>query len=83
MSDACGFASSTGAGITTTGVTGSASLDSVSMTADVDNNIFSISTGLAAGLKVKYTGLGASGTVYYGQSLLDKLTSYISSAYSS
>ena len=73
----------TGAGITTTGVTGSASLDGVSMTADVDNNIFSISTGLAAGLKVKYTGLGASGTVYYGQSLLDKLTSYISTTLTS
>ena len=73
----------TGAGITTTGVTGSATLDSVAMTADVTNNIFSISSGLAAGLKVAYSGLGASTSVYYGQSLLDKFTSYISTALTS
>jgi flagellar capping protein FliD len=73
----------TGAGITTTGVTGSATLDSVAMSADVTNNIFSIGSGLAAGLKVKYSGLGATGSVYYGQSLLDKFTSYISTALTS
>ena len=73
----------TGSGITTTGVTGSATLDSVAMTADVTNNIFSISSGLAAGLKVAYSGLGASTSVYYGQSLLDKFTSYISTALTS
>jgi len=73
----------TGAGITTTGVTGSATLDSVAMSADVTNNIFSIGSGSAAGLNVKYSGLGASGSVYYGQSLLDKFTSYISTALTS
>jgi flagellar hook-associated protein 2 len=73
----------TGAGITTTGVTGSATLDTVTMTADVTNNIFTISSGVAAGLKVAYSGLGASTSVYYGQSLLDKFTSYISTALTS
>ena len=73
----------TGVGITTTGVTGSATLDGVAMSADVANNIFTISSGLAAGLKVKYSGLGADGSVYYGDSLLDKLTSYISTALTS
>ena len=58
----------TGAGITTTGVTGSATLDGVSMSADINNNTFTISSGNAAGLKVKYSGLGADATVYYGQS---------------
>jgi len=72
-----------GAGITTTGVTGSATLDSVAMSADVTNNIFSIGSGVAAGLNVKYSGLGANGSVYYGQSLLDKFTSYISTALTS
>ena len=70
----------TGAGITTTGVTGSATLGGVAMTADVSNNIFTVTSGNAAGLKVKYSGLGESGSVYYGQSLLDKFTSYISTA---
>ena len=65
----------TGAGITTTGVTGSATLDGVDMTADISNNIFSVISGSAAGLKVKYSGLGASGSIFYGQSLIDKLTS--------
>ena len=69
----------TGAGITTTGVTGSATLDSVSMSADITNNIFTITSGNAAGLKVKYSGLGADATVYYGQSLIDKLTTYLTS----
>ncbi len=67
----------TGAGITTTGVTGSASLDGVSMSADINNNTFTISSGNAAGLKVKYSGLGADATIYYGQSLIEKLTSFL------
>lgn len=67
----------TGAGITTSGVTGSATLDGVAMTADIANNIFTTTSGNAAGLKVKYSGSGATGSVYYGQSLLDRLTSYI------
>ena len=48
------------------------------MTADITNKIFTNTSGDAAGLKVKYSGSGASGSVYYGQSLLDRLTSYIS-----
>ena len=72
----------TGAGITTTGVTGSATLDGVAMTADITNNIFSVTSGNAAGMKIKYSGLGASGPVYYGQSLLDRLTSYITTSLS-
>ena len=70
----------TGAGITTTGITGSATLDGVDMTADISNNIFSVVSGSAAGLKVKYSGLGASGSIFYGQSLIDKLTSYITTS---
>ena len=69
----------TGVGITTTGVTGSATLDSVSMSADTANNTFSITSGNAAGMKVKYSGLGADATVYYGQSLMEKLTTYLTS----
>ena len=41
-----------GAGITTTGVTGSATLDGVGMSADILNNTFTITSGNAAGLKV-------------------------------
>ena len=67
----------TGAGTTTAGVTGSATLDGVAMIADISNKIFTNTTGDAAGLKVKYSGSGASGSVYYGQSLLDRLSSYI------
>jgi flagellar hook-associated protein 2 len=67
----------TGVGSTTTGVTGSATLGGVSMSADTTNNIFTISTGDAAGLKVKYSGLGADATVYYGQSIIEKLTTYL------
>ena len=33
-------------------------------------------------MKIKYSGLGASGPVYYGQSLLDRLTSYITTSLS-
>ncbi len=68
----------TGAGITTTGVTGSATLDSVGMSADSDNNTFSIISGDAAGLKIKYSGLGSDATIYYGQSLIEKLTTFLS-----
>ena len=67
----------TGAGITTTGVTGSATLDGVAMSADITNKTFTISTGNAAGLKVKYSGLGADATIYYGQSLIEKLTTFL------
>ena len=70
----------TGAGITTSGVTGSATLDGVAMTADISNNIFTNASGNAAGLKVKYSGSGASSSVYYGQSLLDKITSFITTS---
>ena len=73
----------TGAAITTTGVTGSATLDAVSMSADITNNIFTMTSGNAAGMKVKYSGLGASSSVYYGQSLLDRLSSYISTSLTS
>ena len=47
------------------------------MSADVTNNTFTISSGNAAGLKVKYSGLGEDATIYYGQSLIDKLTSFL------
>ncbi len=69
----------TGAGVTTTGVTGSATLDNVSMASDAINKTFTISTGDAAGLKVKYSGLGSNATVYYGQSLIEKLTTFLTS----
>ena len=67
----------TGVGITTTGVTGSATLNTSTMVADVTNDIFSMSTGDAAGLKVQYSGLGADASVYYGESSVDRLTFYI------
>ena len=66
-----------GAGITTSGVTGSATLDGAAMSADITNKIFTISSGNAAGLKVKYSGLGSNATIYYGQSLIEKLTSFL------
>ena len=69
----------TGVGITTSGVTGSATLNGVAMSADVNNKTFTISTGDAAGLKVKYSGMGSNATIYYGQSLTDKLTNYLTS----
>ena len=67
----------TGAGVTTSGVTGSATLDGVAMSADIKNKTFTISSGNAAGLKVKYSGLGSNATLYYGQSLIDKLTTFL------
>ena len=53
------------------------------MTDDVTNNIFSVSTGDAAGLKVQYSGLGANASVYYGESSVDRLTFYIDDILSS
>ena len=50
---------------------------------DVTNNIFSVSTGDAAGLKVQYSGLGANASVYYGESSVDRLTFYIDDILSS
>ena len=73
----------TGVGITTTGVTGSATLGGVAMAADINNNIFTATTGTSAGIKVKYSGLGANGSIYYGESLIDKFSSYISNALNS
>ena len=68
----------TGVWITTTsGVTGSATLDGVAMSADINNKTFTISSGNAAGLKVKYSGLGSNASLYYGQSLIEKLTSFL------
>ena len=69
----------TGAGITTTGVTGSATLNSVAMVSDASNKTFTITSGDAAGLKVKYSGLGSNATVFYGQSLVEKLTTFLTS----
>ena len=69
----------TGVGITTAGVTGSATLDSVSMSADTSNNTFTITSGDASGMKVKYSGTGADATVYYGQSLIEKFSTYLTS----
>ena len=69
----------TGVGITTVGVTGSGTLDGVSMSADTANKTFTIASGNAAGMKVKYTGIGADATLYYGQSLIEKLTAFLTS----
>ena len=66
-----------GAGITTTGVTGSATLDGISMSADIYNNQFTATSGNGSGIKVTYSGLGANGTVYYGDSFIFRLTDYI------
>ena len=67
----------TGAGIITAGVTGSATLDSVAMVGDATNTTFTITSGNAAGMKVKYSGAGANATVYYGKSLIETLTTYL------
>ena len=66
-----------GVGITTTGVTGSASIDNVAMTADIENNIFTSISGNSIGIKVKYTGSGANATIFYGDSFIDRMTNYI------
>ena len=64
-------------GITTTGVTGSATLDSVSMSADSTNQSFTAISGNAAGLKIKYSGVGENATIFYGQSLIEKFSEYL------
>ena len=69
----------TGAGITTTGVTGSATIDSVAMSPDAANKSFTSISGDSAGIKVKYSGLGANATLFYGQSLIEKFSSYLTS----
>ena len=66
----------TGVGITTVGVTGSGTLDGVSMSADTANKTFTIASGNAAGMKVKYSGIGADATLYYGQSLIEKINCF-------
>ena len=66
-------------GITTAGVSGSATLDSVSMSADPANKTFTISSGNAAGLKVQYSGVGGNATIFYGQSLVEKFSEYLTS----
>ena len=67
----------TGAGVITAGVTGSATLDSVAMVGDATNTTFTITSGNAAGMKVKYSGAGANATVFYGKSLIETLTTYL------
>ncbi len=64
-------------GITTAGVTGSATLDSVTMSADSNNQTFTAISGNAAGLKVKYSGVGENSTLFYGQSLIEKFSDYL------
>ena len=71
-----------GNGITTTGVTGSATLDSIAMSADSTNKTFTVLSGDAAGMKVKYSGLGENSLVFYGQSLIEKFTSFLDDALS-
>lgn len=72
-----------GVGITTTGVTGSATLNGISMIPDVTNNLFSMASGDGAGLKVQYSGLGANANVFYGESLIDMITNYVDDLLSS
>ena len=54
-----------GAGITTTGVTGSATLDGISMSADIYNNQFTATTGNGSGIRSHILDLGVMETVYY------------------
>ena len=49
------------------------------MASDAINKTFTITSGDAAGLKVKYSGLGSNATVFYGQSLVEKLTTFLTS----
>ena len=49
------------------------------MASDATNKSFTITSGDAAGLKVKYSGLGSNATVFYGQSLVEKLTTFLTS----
>ncbi len=69
----------TGVGITTTGVTGSATLDNIAMSADTINKTFMATSGNGAGIKIAYSGLGANATIYYGQSIIEKLTEFLTS----
>jgi flagellar hook-associated protein 2 len=64
-------------GITTAGVTGSATFQSITMSADPDNKTFTITSGDGAGIKVKYSGLGSDATVYFGQSMIEKISAYL------
>ncbi len=70
-------------GITTSGVTGAATLDGVSMSADSTNKTFTSISGNAAGLKVKYSGVGENATIFYGQSLIEKFTDFLSNTLNS
>ena len=70
-------------GITTSGVTGAATLDGVSMSADSTNQTFTSISGNAAGLKVKYSGVGENATIFYGQSLIEKFTDFLSNTLNS
>ena len=47
------------------------------MVGDPNNTTFTITSGNAAGMKVKYSGSGADGTVFYGKSLIETLTTYL------
>ena len=49
------------------------------MSADPINSIFTITSGNAAGMKVKYSGTGADATVFYGTSLIEKFSDYLTS----
>ena len=53
------------------------------MSADITNNIFSVTSGDAAGMKVQYTGLGSNASVYYGESIITRMTDYIDDILSS
>ena len=44
--------------------------------------IFTVLSGDAAGMKVKYSGLGENSLVFYGQSLIEKFTSFLDDALS-
>ena len=70
-------------GITTSGITGAATLDGVSMSADSTNQTFTSISGNAAGLKVKYSGVGENATIFYGQSLIEKFTDFLSNTLNS
>ena len=49
------------------------------MSADPANKTFTISSGNAAGLKVQYSGVGGNATIFYGQSLVEKFSEYLTS----
>lgn len=64
-------------GITTAGVTGSATFQNIAMSADPENKTFTVTSGDGAGIKVKYSGLGSDATVYFGQSMIEKISAYL------